>query len=237
MNNQNDVDVLSRTIYGEAEAGNIDDAKAIASVIFNRAKYGRLWPNSVAEVCLQPWQFSCWNAGDPNRKRIQKAQGPWFATCKALAQAVIDDEIPDPTRRSTHYYATYVKMPKWAKGKKPVTRVRHADGSYHLFFNDIDTPAPQNAKQALDQIRPLSSTGTMKGTIAAGSTTVLAMGAEATSKAILHQIGDNAEALTPALPIVQMLAEYAPMALMGAVLLALGYIAWSRWKARKDGIR
>ena len=50
---------------GEAEAKDIDDAQAIAHVIVNRMRLPN-WPDSAAEVCLQPWQFSCWNKNDPN---------------------------------------------------------------------------------------------------------------------------------------------------------------------------
>lgn len=237
MDNQNDADILARTLFGEAEEGNTEDATAIASVIFNRATFGRLWPNSVAEVCLQPWQFSCWNPGDPNRKRILQAKGPWFERCKALANAVIADEIPDSTRRSTHYYATYVRTPKWAKGKQPVVRVKHRKGSYHLFFNNIDTPAPQDAKQALDQIRPLSQSKEMVGAATAGTALVGSVVADPVSHSLVQQISDNAAAITPALPIVQMLGEYAPRALIALAFGAVVYIAWSRYKARKAGIR
>lgn len=236
MNKLDDVDILARTLYGEAEAGNDKDAIAIAAVIYNRAKYGRLWPDSVAEVCLQPWQFSCWNVNDPNRQRIMAAEGEWFNICKAIAGTTIRGEMIDPTRRSTHYYETGIKMPKWAKGHKPVMRVLHSRGTAHIFFNDIDTPAPKNAKEALDQIKPLASSKVIASSQIAAGSVATSIGASVVEHNLTQQISDGAAAVTPALPLIQMLAEYAPIVLGVVALLAIGYIVYLRVEARRKGV-
>lgn len=136
---QIDLEILAKTLYGEASANNVKDAEAIASVILNRVKL-KNWPNQIDAVCLQPWQFSCWNK--EYRSRIDNAKGKWYQQCIEIARRAISGEIADPTWRSTHYYATYIGVPKWAFGKKPVYSVEHKSGSKHLFFNDIDTPKP-----------------------------------------------------------------------------------------------
>src|SRR4051794_15177463 len=89
---ERDLDTMARTLYGEAEANNAADAKAIAWVIVNRADLPN-WPDSVAQVCLQPWQFSCWNPGDPNRDRILNAKSTWFERCREIALGVLNGEI------------------------------------------------------------------------------------------------------------------------------------------------
>ena len=137
-----DLDTLARTLYGEAESDNCIDAIAIAWVILNRARLPN-WPDSITGVCLQSWAFSCWNIGDPNRSRILAARGEWFKHCQRIAADVVNGAIPDPTVRSTHYYATFIKEPKWARGHTPVYGVKHRRGDEHRFFNDIDTPAPK----------------------------------------------------------------------------------------------
>jgi len=232
-----DVDIMARTMYGEAEADNEQDALAIGCVIRNRAKYARFWPNSIAGVCLQPWQFSCWNPGDPNRQRILVASDIWFERCKQMAAQIIKDEVRDMTARSTHYYETGIKKPKWAKNKTPVLTVRHGKNgkTAHVFFNNIDTPSPDTAKEALDQIKPLSQSKTIKGSQIAGIATAGSLAVQAFQPSPFQQISDGAAAITPALPVLQLLAEYAPIALGAIALAAIGYIIYTRIQERVKG--
>lgn len=129
----NDMDVMARTIYGEAKANDVKDATAIAHVILNRVAY-RNWPNNVNDVCMQPRQFSCWDMGDPNRERILDADGPWFDKCIDIAREAYFSD--DPTDTATHYHTPKVR-PSWSRGKTPCYET---DG--HVFFNDIDTKKP-----------------------------------------------------------------------------------------------
>lgn len=231
---ERDLDTLARTLYGEAEAGNAADAKAIASVVMNRVRYPN-WPNSAAEVCLQPWQFSCWNANDPNRSRILAAQGPWFERCREIAKKALTGELEDPTNGSTHYYATFVKAPKWAKGKKPVYRVTHNRGYEHLFFNDIDTRPPTSAREALDQQRPLTRSRTMA---ASAALTTTGVGAVVAGSA--QRIADVAPAVSVVSDVAWTANEYPNGLLMVfgiAVILAALFIAWTRVSDRRKGIR
>lgn len=220
-----DLDIMARTLYGEAESGNESDARAIAHVILNRCDYPN-WPDSPAEVCLQPWQFSCWNANDPGRARIAKASGAWFETCKEIAKLALDNRSNDPTHRSTHYYATYVKMPKWAKGKTPVYEVRHRNGKAHVFFNNIDTKPPKSAREALDQQNPVSASGTVR----AARTGIAAGG-------VAGVLLENVEYIAPAMPFAETLAKSAPWVIVVILAAAIGYMVWRRIDDRKQGLR
>jgi len=72
MNNYNieEVDVLARTLYGEARGEGLLGLEAIANVIMNRLKISRKktngywWGNSIVGICRKPYQFSCWNKDD-----------------------------------------------------------------------------------------------------------------------------------------------------------------------------
>lgn len=227
MSRELDIDTLARTLYGEAEAGNGIDARAIACVIMNRTRYP-IWPDSIREVCLQPWQFSCWNQNDPNRDRILKASGEWFERCKDIAKDAIDGAIVyDQTKGSTHYYATYVKKPKWAKGKTPVYSVRHKkENSEHLFFNNIDTKPPTNATEALDQSRPLASTST-----------VTAAKVAVTSAAGIGGCAEYIQQAAPAMPLLLKIMEYAPWMIIGCLGTGIGFMVWSRIQDRRKGLR
>lgn len=112
------IDTLARTLYGEAKPHDIQDATAIACVVMNRVALPN-WPDDVESVCIQPYQFSCWNTSDPNRARIFKANGAWFDKCVQIAMKAVDHQLVDPTNASTHYHTPAVK-PAWSRGKKPV---------------------------------------------------------------------------------------------------------------------
>jgi len=223
---EKDIDTLARTLYGEAEVNNDKDARAIACVIINRVKFNR-WPNTVAGVCLQPWQFSCWNQNDPNRVRILEAHGPWFEHCKDVARAAVAGQVSDFTKRSTHYYETGIKKPKWAKKKEPVYTVPHRGGrTAHVFFNDIDTKPPETAAEALEQIKPVGSTGTMN----AARTGIVGTG-------VATLAVDAINNLAPAFPLAEKIVEVAPWIIIVALIGIIGFMAWRRIADRNAGLR
>lgn len=143
--NQNDIETLARTLYGEARGENRQGKIAVACVVLNRVKRKKMcgWRNingykiaTIAATCLKPWQFSCWNKNDPNRKKIINVtlEDKKFAECYEIAQAACDDILEDITKGATHYYNPKACVqPNWAKGKAPCAVVGH-----HLFFNNID---------------------------------------------------------------------------------------------------
>jgi hypothetical protein len=222
--NKEELDIFARTLYGEAEANNFADVRAIANVIMNRVKE-KQWPNTISKVCMQPWQFSCHNPNDKGRDRISHASGYWWDMCQEVAYEAMTGDLLDKTNQSTHYYATYVKKPKWAKGHMPVYEVPHKNGHSHIFFNDIDTPAPKTAKETLDQQKPLATTRTAQGaTLAAGGAT-LGIVAEAVNQ------------IQPAFGLLGTIAQYAPMALMALVLAGIAYVVFARWDDRRRGLR
>jgi hypothetical protein len=220
-----DLDVMARTLYGEAQVANEPDAVAIASVIMNRVK-ARRWPDSAAAVCKQKWQFSCW-WDDKALKRLERASGPWFEDCKKIARMALAGQLDDPTRGATHYYATYIKAPSWAKGKKPC--YSNPGGSPHVFFNDIDTKPPETAKEALDQQRPLA-----RSNIMTGGRLVQGSGAGLVGDGTV----DIVNLVTQGQPILTALADKAPQLLIGAVLIFVAYwfIIRPRLALRSKGV-
>jgi len=221
--NNSDLDIFALTLYGEAEANNIQDAEAIACVIMNRIAYPN-WGSTVKAVCLQPWQFSCWNANDKGRERMSKPHKKWHNVCKSIAKKALDGELKDMTYKSTHYYATYVSVPKWAKNKKHVYEVKHRNSS-HQFFNNIDTKAPKTAAESLEQQTPIAKTRTIKGAQVAAGATGLGVVAQAIEQA------------SPAIPLIQTVAQYAPWVLFIATFAALAYMVYARFDDRKNGYR
>lgn len=237
----NDTEVLARTLFGEARANDVEDAEAIACVIMNRVGY-RNWPGTISEVCLQPWQFSAWNANDPNRNRILRAErgaSKWFDACWQIAERAVKGEVRDRTRTSTHYHTRAV-APKWSRNKSPAHETQG-----HLFFNNIDTPAPRTEAEALALDRPLTHSRTVVGAaIAAAGVAVGALMPEA-APVVQMATGAAPAVLVSPEEVVAITAAAAP--LLGpavasvvspiATLLGIALTIYARWDDRRRGLR
>jgi hypothetical protein len=135
------VDILARTMYGEARGEGAAGMAAVGHVVFNRVDARSWWGRDVVGVCHKPWQFSCWNANDPNRARLLAVGGadPTFrsacdiAAALTQAQAAGQRSRDDPTGGATHYYAPrVVARPRWAADLQPCARI-----GGHDFFRDV----------------------------------------------------------------------------------------------------
>lgn len=133
-----DVDILARTLYGEARGEVVRGQEAVACVILNRVAKARRhggywWGNDVVGVCCKPWQFSCWNQNDPNRAKILKVTraDKVFASCLRIARRALRGGLKDPTGGATHYHNEQV-LPPWARGQVPLVTIGH-----HVFYKDI----------------------------------------------------------------------------------------------------
>jgi hypothetical protein len=132
-----DIDILARTVWGEARGE--PDARAsmgaVACVVLNRKRKQTYWGRSVTEVCLKPYQFSCWNANDPNRSQLTRtdASNREFALALGIARDALDGRLSDDTQGATHYHATTLAQPPtWARGHASCAHIGR-----HLFYNDI----------------------------------------------------------------------------------------------------
>lgn len=134
-----EVETLARTLYGEARGELVRGKEAVASVIINRVnrgkdRYGYWWGDSVTSVCRKPWQFSCWNDNDPNRKKIEAVgeDSNVFACCVRIARRAAAGVLKDPTGGATHYHAKGV-VPPWSRGRKPCAIIGN-----HKFYNNVE---------------------------------------------------------------------------------------------------
>lgn len=130
---ERDVDILARTIYGEARGElfqhGIASLIAVANVVFNRFK--KNFAPTIADVCLAPYQFSCWNEHDINYKKIKNVTTDdcVFKACVEVAENVLSLKWPDLTDGCDHYHNKAVK-PAWAMYLTP----KRIFGS-HYFYN------------------------------------------------------------------------------------------------------
>lgn len=129
------IDIMARTIWGEARGESLAGKEAVANVILNRLKRAQQrgsfwWGNSIEEICKKPYQFSCWNANDPNFAKIQNVDDsdPQFAICQRIARRALNGVLSDNTFGADHYHSTAI-LPKWALEKIPVATIGH-----HVFY-------------------------------------------------------------------------------------------------------
>jgi spore germination cell wall hydrolase CwlJ-like protein len=88
---------------------------------------------SLSSAARMPWQFSIYNRGDPNRKKLATAHktASW-SECLRAVQAVLDGTEADPVSTATHYTELKAR-PAWAKDRTPVTIIGR-----HKFYTLTD---------------------------------------------------------------------------------------------------
>ena len=131
-----EIDTLARTIWGEARGEGTTGMHAVANVIMNRVRIskeneGYWWGNNVIRICQKPYQFSCWNKGDPNREKVMhvtEEQDVYFASAMRIARRAIHAKLEDLTQGADHYHAKNI-LPFWAKYEKPVCVIGN-----HIFY-------------------------------------------------------------------------------------------------------
>lgn len=129
-----DLDILSRTVWGEARGESYKGKKAVAHVMLNRFRSTKgqfAKDDTIATACLRHAQFSAWNKGDANFKAMQEVDlsDESFRTCLRAALEAVDEH--DFTSGSLHYHTRTVH-PEWSQGHTPVRRLGR-----HLFFNTV----------------------------------------------------------------------------------------------------
>lgn len=118
-------EIVAITILAEARGEGKSGMYAVACVISQRVKERK---KSAAQVCLQPWQFSCWNKNDPQRPHLRKLLQHKLAPYAMMLAKNIDNVDCKFVQYANHYHTKRVK-PYWSKGKRPVATIGN-----HLFF-------------------------------------------------------------------------------------------------------
>ena len=132
-----DVLILARTLYGEARDQPVQGIEAVANVVINRVASGR-WKPTVEGVCLQPFQFSCWNRNDVNFPQIKNKQPGAdrdFDKCFEIARKAVAGGLPSHVGKATHYHARNIPTPSWVR-QSPNAKLVATIGA-HLFYENI----------------------------------------------------------------------------------------------------
>ena len=139
---EHDIDVATRTIVGEARGEDFAGQLAVANVLLTRMLAdwhgdGKpdWWGEGLAGVCLAPWQFSCWNVGDPNRPKIlgMKSSSPEYRRAQAILLLAANGDLIDNAPKCTHYHHdTLAKPTSWLKG--PPLEVYGNIGRHRFYY-------------------------------------------------------------------------------------------------------
>lgn len=131
-----DIEVMARTIYGEARNQGIRGMTAVAMVIVNRVNdFSNRFGAGTVNVCLKPWQFSCWNDGDPNLEKLMlsrlESKPMWQS--RIVAAMADDGLLVDITNGATHYHHRNI-FPWWMQSKGMIHTVDIGD---HFFYREV----------------------------------------------------------------------------------------------------
>jgi spore germination cell wall hydrolase CwlJ-like protein len=98
-----EIDLLARTIIGEAASEPVEGKIAVANVVMNRIGAGR-FGGSMQDVLFAKNQFEPWTNPE-TRTRLMNipTSSPQYQEAVQIATAVINGQVPDVTRGATHF--------------------------------------------------------------------------------------------------------------------------------------
>lgn len=130
-----DIDVLARTIWGEARGEGRQGMEAVAAVIMNRY-HATAWYSAptIAGVAQKAYQFSAWNRDDPNYDKMINVNedDPVFKLAKEIAQAAISGSLSDLTGGATHYHSKSILPPAWTRDGQETAQIGN-----HIFYKGV----------------------------------------------------------------------------------------------------
>jgi len=133
--------IMALTIYGEARGEPYEGKVAVGSVILERVEHRDWDGKTLHEVCLMPYQFSCFLPADPNFKALKLIAGDWdtkitrskaLSECYSIAKGLLDGTIPRTpiiAEKNVCQYKTKAAKAAWANKMERVAVIGH-----HEFY-------------------------------------------------------------------------------------------------------
>jgi cell wall hydrolase len=129
--------IIALTSWGEARSLREDGMQATICVVQNRLASGVVWwGTSLRDICLKPWQFSCWNENDLNRPQMLALadDDPDMIIALRLADEALAGALTDNTNQADSYYDIDVReLPIWSIGRSPVAQI-----GTQLYFKTVE---------------------------------------------------------------------------------------------------
>ncbi len=141
-----DKQIMALTIYGEARGEGEEGKIAVGSVILERVDHRDWDGDTIQEVCLMPYQFSCYLPADPNYPALKLIAQDWeskylhsmdLRECYRISCDMLSGLIPRAKEiaesHATQYLTTALRKtkacPKWVNTMKLVALV----GSHEFY--------------------------------------------------------------------------------------------------------
>jgi hypothetical protein len=130
-----DKQIMALTLYGEARGEPCEGKIAVGSVILERVEHRDWDGKTIPEVCLKPWQFSCFNEKDPNYWIMVHIAEHWdyemkynkyLNDCYTIASGLIDGSITRTKEIAENHATQYIRIDcnaPWEKEMKKVTTI------------------------------------------------------------------------------------------------------------------
>jgi hypothetical protein len=121
-----DIDMMTRTVIGEAGDQSPEGQAAVAHVILNRVASGK-YGDTPTQVVLAPHQFEPW--AQPQKMMAYSPDSPAYQQARGMVENAVTGTIPDPTDGATHFYAPVAqkalgrKTPDWAKPEQKTAEI------------------------------------------------------------------------------------------------------------------
>ena len=116
--------IIAITILAEARGEGHGGMYAVAAVIAQRAFERK---RTAKEICLKPYQFSCWNGKKlKDLEHLLKVPQAGYAIALAKNIKLLSRDF---VGYANHYHNNKIKLPYWAKGQKPVKTIGN-----HIFY-------------------------------------------------------------------------------------------------------
>lgn len=112
---EEDIDLLARTIIGEARGEPIEGKIAVAHVVRNRLLDGG-YGQDMRSVLFAPRQFEPWNTRRDELMRISPESRD-YQTARRIAEQVMRGDLPDPTRGALNFANVATVRQRAARGE------------------------------------------------------------------------------------------------------------------------
>ncbi len=136
--NLSDLQLLALLVYGEARGESLDGKAGVAWVALNRVRKGGWFGDTLKDVILKPYQFSCFLPDDPNFTKLKAiandfesnlAANDVFRECYYIARGVLEGWIRDATHGALYYHSKKIN-PGWSS-----SYTRKAEIGNHIFYS------------------------------------------------------------------------------------------------------
>ncbi|HKL24107.1 MAG TPA: cell wall hydrolase [Candidatus Nanoarchaeia archaeon] len=133
-----DTVLLARLVFGESRGSSLKTKISNAYTAVNRANDTIDWNGKdLREAILKPYQYSCFNKYDVNRKKlmnpVETDSSSWAESMK-VAYGVLKGIYRDPTDGATHYHTKDIS-PYWSKNNRDLARNESLKDVDHHYYN------------------------------------------------------------------------------------------------------